>query len=161
MRDVTINVTSHDVVRIASRDAVPDREMALGMVADVYVLGNADPRDPGEWHSPWAERLDFIAHDRPNKTVELAIVRSFVAEDNEDAAHIAACGDPSRDPELVELMETIAGAYVRDNTLEIARNDIDYVGCVTVVVISTPEHDVITKHYGLASIDIFALYDEG
>lgn len=160
MRDVTITCTSHNIVQIAARDTVPDRVSALGMVADMYAFSNVDPHDPDEWCHPLSRELDFIAHDKINKSIELAIVRTIVAESDDEALHIAAVNDPSRNPELVTLMESITGSYVRDNMLEIMRDDIDYVGCVTIVVTSSPEHDSICKHFGLASVDIFALYDE-
>lgn len=162
MRDVTIDTMCHNVGTTTFRfDTVPTREQAIAMVDDMYAELCCDTCDPAAWASPLSQHLDFIAHDRTNKTIELAIVRHFVAETDDNAAVLMAQSDPARDHTLVALMRQIVDTYTGDNKLSITRNDIDYVDCVVVVVVSSPSRDHITKHFGLASVDIFSLYDEG
>lgn len=162
MRDVTIDTLSHNVGTTTwSFDTVPTREQAIAMVDDMYAEMCFDVHKPSEWSSPLARHLDLIAHDRTNKTIELAIVHHCVATTDDDAAIVMAQSDPARDPTLVALMRQVVDAYVDDNQLFINRNNVDYVDCVVVVVVSSPSRDHITRHYGLASVDIFALYDEG
>ena len=161
MRDVTINALTHNVGTTTFRfDTVPTREQAVAMVRDMYAELCCDTCDPAAWASPLARHLDLIAHDRTNKTIELAIVRHFVAKTDDEAAVLMAQSDPARDPTLVALMRQVVDAYVDDNQLFINRNNVDYVDCVVVVVVSSPSRDHITRHYGLASVDVFALYDE-
>lgn len=162
MRDVTIDIMSHNTADTTFRfDTVPTREQAVAMVRDMYAELCCDTCDPAAWASPLSQHLDFIAHDRTNKTIELAIVRHYIAKTNDDAAVLTAQSNPARDPTLVALMRQVVDAYVDDNQLFINRNNVDYVDCVVVVVVSSPSRDHITRHYGLASVDIFALYDEG
>lgn len=162
MRDVTIDTMSHNTADTTFRfDTVPTREQAVAMVRDMYAELCCDTCDTAAWASPLSQHLDFIAHDRTNKTIDLAIVRHYIAKTDDDAAILTAQSNPACDSQLVALMRQIVDNYVDDNQLEITRNDIDYVDCVIVVVVSSPSRDCITKHFGLASVDIFALYDEG
>lgn len=161
MRDVSIRAVSHEIVDIPDRhDTIPTRSQAQGMVADMYIYSGDDPRDPHEWRNSLASALDFIVHDWSCKRRELAIVRHFVAEGEEEAARVAASHDPSRDPALVALMRATANEYVLDNIREIGRDDLDYVECTVVDVVSSPRCDTITRHLCLASVDITALFDE-